>query len=443
MRSPATRLNFSGTTHWAEQSRFRTPLQALSLGLFLLSPIGAGATAVFDLNQVDYYQDGSLSEANSEWGQVNVQYTPGSTLRWFNVVQNPGTVNERWIVQNHPLLPASETGQTSFTSTVFFDWDVSRGTDISGSSVDVFATTSSTPYTSAPTLGVGDAVETVMIGGTQDIINDGVPSTITSLNPGALMSVPWTVPLPTEIKIVHHEGMPNVIQEMNFCGPGAAANSLLWLHDQNDIGLTDTLEEVQSALASAMGNNHDGNWDDAEVQGKLKYIADNDLNLEVHYTGGEKLPTSGNYVDPNGNGAARNDGAISWEWIVDQMMMGQDIELMTATHWVVLETVIGWGDVRIVCYRDDPYQNGGATTAEQEEEISNRRVCTTYDAEENKINIGNGIETLKAAVAESPVPEPGTALLVMMGMAVLAAHGQRVARVRGLVSLSAHLKAGR
>ena len=56
---------------------------------------------------------------------------------------------------------------------------------------------------------------------------------------------------------------------------------------------------------------------------------------------------------------------------------------------------------------------------------------TTYDADENEINIGNGIETLKAAVAESPVPEPGRTLLVVIGMAGLAAYGRRAARVGG------------
>ncbi len=212
--------------------------------------------------------------------------------------------------------------------------------------------------------------------------------------------------------------MPNVVQEKNFCGPGAAANSFHWLADQDGINLGQTLVETQSELAGNMGNNNDGNWDDTEVQGKLKYIEDHDLPYEVHYTGGNKLPTDSDYVDPNGNGTARNDGAITIDWLQNELEEGQDIELMTNTHWVVLESLVHWDDIFLLSYRDDPFQHGEDTTPDEEADIDSRHMWTLFDPDTLMINIGNGPEVLQAAVAESFIPAPGSLALLALGAVV-------------------------
>ncbi|NOX08644.1 MAG: hypothetical protein GXP22_04005, partial [Gammaproteobacteria bacterium] len=193
-------------------------------------------------------------------------------------------------------------------------------------------------------------------------------------------------------------------------------NSLQWLNAENNLGISDTLEQTQTKLAVGMGNNNNGNWDDTEVQGKLKYIADNNLDLEVHYVGGEKLPGlgAGDYVDPNGNGTVRNDGAITWEWIMAEMKKGQDIELMTSTHWVVLEGVLSFGNIRMFSYRDDNYQHGAATTVAERAKLDDRHTWSYFT--DGQVNIGNGNEVLLSAVAESPVPVPAGVWLFGSGL---------------------------
>jgi hypothetical protein len=235
-----------------------------------------------------------------------------------------------------------------------------------------------------------------------------VPSGATALNAPAPSQINWNVPF-IGLKTVFRQNMPNVTQQKNFCGPGAAANSLHWLAGANGFTINQTLNQTQTELAPSMGNNNDGNWDAEEVQGKLKYIRDHNLPLEVHYTGGVTLPTNGHYHDPVTGMNARNDGAFSWAWLDQQIQMGQDVEIMTSTHWVVVESLISWDGIRLFSYRDDNYQHGAATTAAERAKLDKRRTWTYFD--NGFTDIGNGREVLRAAVAES-VPAPGSIMVL-------------------------------
>src|SRR5207249_3494489 len=150
-----------------------------------------------------------------------------------------------------------------------------------------------------------------------------------------------------------------------------------------------TVSQTQSELASNMHNNNDGNWDDEELGGKAKYIKDHNLPLEVHYTGGVMAPHgagAGNYMSSNGR--ARNDGPISWDWLQNEMAKGQDIELMTNTHWVVVEATYSWGGIKQFLFRDDPYQHGSMTTAQESANISNSHTWSYFN--NGHIDIGSG-----------------------------------------------------
>jgi len=376
------------------------------------------------LSQVDYYLDGALVVPDSEWGQVDVQYNPTELQGavFLNIVTDPDVVTAdssvvgsqtdggNWLVQNLPLTPSSDPDVTSFRSVGFFDlasaFGTERGVDLGGRQLPVHVSVTTEPLVDPQPIGEV-IIAQIAVAPTQDLINSGVPTTDATLNPPPPDPFAWIEPFLPEILL--RDGMPNVVQETNFCGPGSAANSLHWLDEENeDINLEDSVEETQDELADNMGNDNNGNWDDAEVEGKLKYIADHDLPIEVHYTGGEKLPTSGDYTSPDGHGTARNDGAITWEWIEEELDKGQDIEIMTGSHWVVLDGYLDLGFVHLLRYRDDPYQNGDATTDEQKDDIESRHVWTYFDSEGNT-NIGNGEEEVLAAVAESPIEDEETA----------------------------------
>lgn len=389
-------------------------------GVFVEANSATIASIGFD--QVDYYQDGKLSVPNSEWGQFTVSYNQDGSLQWLNIVNTHvgSSLSDGWIIQNHPLLPSGLTNTASFVSSSYFDLSVSRDTDLAGQPLDYYYTITDVPLGSRPATGMAG---TQLIGSSQNIINSGVPSGDVTLNSPQPSEYDWRLFLP-EFDVTWHKGMPNVIQQLNWCGPGAAANSLHWL----DVSIQQTLEDTMIELAGDMNNRNDGNWDDAEVSGKLAYIDRYGLPLEVHYAGGEKLPLMSDYVDPNGNGSARNDGKLTTEWLAAELARGQDIELMTRTHWVVLEGIIRVGDFALLSYRDDPFQHGDLTTPEEEDVINSRHVWTTFY--NGKTNIGNGTETALAAVAESPVPGP----LPLLGV------GAAFGSIRKLRKFSSQLK---
>lgn len=372
------------------------------------------------LSQVDYYLHGELVVPSSEWGQVDVQYDAAELqeLVFLNIVTDSGMValsssaagrqteGGRWLVQNLPLTPSSAPDAASFRSVGFFDlasaFGTERGVDLGGRQIPLHVFLTAEPLVDPQPSGEPVIVQ-IASAPTRDLINSGVPSFPMVLNPPVPEPVAWIGPFLPEV--LTRDGMPNVVQESHFCGPGSAANSLHWLDAENEnVDLADTLEQTQDELADNMDNNNDGNWDDAQVEGKLEYIDDHGLPIEVHYTGGEMLPSPGNYTSPDGHGTARNDGAITWDWIEQELDRGQDIEIMTASHWVVLDGYLDLGGVHLLRYRDDPYQNGDDTTEAQEDDIESRRVWTYFDSDGNT-NIGNGEEEVLAAVAESPTEE--------------------------------------
>ncbi|MGH8214365.1 MAG: hypothetical protein ACREPZ_01515 [Rhodanobacteraceae bacterium] len=385
-------------------SRIRTALICVIAAVvsLLVSPLG-NATPVLSFNQVDFFQDGALVIPNSEWGEFDIAYDQGSSLQWVNIVANPGTPDARWIVQNHPLLPTGLTGTSQFTSVSYFDLGTPRGTSVS--SLNVGYAITSAPASGAPTMF--DATGLFSLGSTQNIINSGVPSGVTTQGAPDNGNLNWNVPF-TGLTADWHVDMPNVTQEKNWCGPGAATNSLHWLNDQNNLGLTQTLLQTQTELAANMMNKNNGNWDDKELQGKEQFVSDHKLPVDVHYAGGATLP---------------NKTPLTWDWIESQMAQGQDVEFMTDTHWVVVEGLLSWDNIHLFSYRDDPYQHGAATTAAEQGVIDDRHVWTYF--QNGFVDIGNGREILQAAVAES-VPEPPTILLWGIGLVfLLGTHWER------------------
>ncbi len=428
------------------------------------------------INQVDYYQDGVLTVSQSAWGEFAASYTPPSSLHWLNVVEDPSG-SARWIVQNFPILSSADIGPGSADTSTYFDLGVPNGTP--KGTINVGFVVSAIPATQPPTSAAQSAsaarasgitpaaVAALPVGTSQAIINNGVPSGNVTLSLPTLNTVPWSRLDYASLMLNFHTGMPNVTQQRNWCGPGAATNSFHWLASGLAVNLGQTTLQSQTELAGYMMNGpicwgicfnagtmtvenprhpclenaqctnanfpscsgtrtrssctvdttdptngcpgtlcpnccyNSGNWDDKEALGKLKFInAHPGLKpMEVHYTGGVMLPTMTNYVPADGT--ATNDGPITWAWIQDQMKKGQDVELMTNTHWVVMEGLVSWDGVHLILYRDDPYQHGTATTAGEQATINQRHVWTYFLDATKETNIAGVKEPLRAVLAES------------------------------------------
>jgi len=374
---------------------------------FLIASISTAQTV--EINQIHYFDNFDPLEATSPSSnfEFNVEYTPGASTQFLNVsVATPnGPV---WAVQNMPLLSSSYWGNSD-TRTLGSFWNLGSSFSSPVSSVLASASISSTPVFSDGSAGV---IAPVAVNARARFKNGGVPSTDQPNNLN--MNVNFAgVNIAANVR----NNMPNITQQKNYCGPGSAANSLLWLVAENGYRLKDTGDSIMTTLAGYMGNNNDGNWDNDQMEGKLRWIKEQNLPLYVHFAGGEKV--AADYVSPNGNGTAKRDGPITWDWITQEYNRGQDLMFMTNTHWVVGAGLVTIGTQNYVVYRDDPFQKGAATTAQQQAIIDKRWQFAPYDPTNNTINIGNGVETLKTVVATSPVPEPSTLLVLGVGALAL------------------------
>jgi len=352
-------------------------------------------------SQVDFFFNGSLVQPYSNWGEFTIESIPGDNVTFINVVANASGPNE-WIIRNLPLFPSSlvSSGNESFST--YFDLGllgVTNGVQLP--SLYYSFTQSDTPTNSTPSVV---PTQLASVGRDSALTNSGVPSGVTALgSPPAANVFDFLAPF-VNVQISWHNGMPNVVQDKNQCGPGAAANSLQWLAQEhnwslNNGNVSDTLKE----LVTDMGCDYTGTWDDAFANGKLAFAQRHNLTMENHYAGGEKLPTTGGY-----NGITR-DGNATWNYVEQELDKGHDVEIMTATHWVVLTGKISWDSIHFVAYRDDPYQHGDATNDTEKAEIAKRHVWTSMWEDANgtlRINIGNGDEDVLTVFSESPKPLP-------------------------------------
>ena len=396
-------------------SRFGMALLAIALltGLPVTSRSGV-ATAQSDaivtsvaFDQVDFFLDGSLVQADSDWGQISIEFLPGDAIEFVNVNTN-GPSGVTWIIRNIPIV-SSSLEPSQFSSQSYFDFGllgVTVGSNIS--SLDYCLTSTLVPVISAPTC-IPD--QTVAVGVSNAITNSGVPSDVTDVGMPPAADIFDFTGIFSDFESAWHSGVPNVVQDTNECGPGAATNSLHWLAEQNDWSLKDDdIQDTLDEIAIDMGTDNLGTWDKAFAEGKVKFAKLHRLPIENHYTGGAGgTGPGGDDGLPRGTGfgAVTRDGNPSAAYVLDELKKGQDVEIMTETHWVTVEGAFGWEDAAFMSYRDDPLQHGDATTAAEKTALAKRHVATYLfsDAAGNlHTNIGNGDEIVLTVFSESPDP---------------------------------------
>ncbi|MFC2139467.1 T9SS type A sorting domain-containing protein [Bacteroidota bacterium] len=176
------------------------------------------------------------------------------------------------------------------------------------------------------------------------------------------IEIPTTPSVPQPEGIIIHEnpgqndasGMPDITQQTNECGPTSAANSLIWLAKNN--GFADKLPQdgngnidqdqlildLMEACTGSRTRPFGGLTGDQLYDGKVKYAQENNLPIYVH----------------GGNTNASATGASSIDFIMEELLKGQDVELLvwwpvSGGHWV---TVTGFGivDGKWVLYVHDP-----------------------------------------------------------------------------------------
>ncbi len=170
------------------------------------------------------------------------------------------------------------------------------------------------------------------------------------------------IPFDSEGKtdVVWQHGHKNIEQGKNQCGPASLANSLQWLEDTKGIdvphetksGIRDNslVGEIDKAMNRA---GDDGVSDENMLNGKLKYINDNNLSDDLIVKHKNRKGT--NFVSNdtvkvgNTKSIAHTDTSVSLiDWIISELKHGEDVELgigwdgTNKGHWVDL---IGGGYV--------------------------------------------------------------------------------------------------
>lgn len=299
------------------------------------------SSVAFD--QVDWFGSQAPVVSFSEWGKFSVTITPDTQVEYINVLANTGG-SDVWIVKNLPSLPSGVDPTTQRFSTLF-DFGllgVTRGFDLL--TLDYLITIDAVPRTSAPGAGsmtsisVGSVVRDAEGKGTGPFKNPGAPADLTSLNFTFLfLEFNWEFNIPNVD--LDSSTYPD---DLNGCGPAAAANSLKWLGAPGDVGTI--FEDISDDMGRVGG---DGVDDDEFLDGKLKYINDEGLNINVKF------------MDDSLGGSDYTTGD---ECETDAQCTAPSECLASSGHWVTVAGSIDLGLVQGIWTKDDGDQeNAGGT----------------------------------------------------------------------------------
>jgi hypothetical protein len=303
--------------------------------------------------------------------EYSVDAVGADALDFVNVVDSSGN----WLVQNLPLFT---TGLFSMVIGGF-----------TGQPIDTFET--AIPLVSAPSFASSSPHST---GSATYMADDpsGKEGAGTFTDPGAAPA-PASVVFANNaiLGFVYHLGVPDLAQGRNECGPTSAANSLSWLNNTYNLGLTQTTAQIRDVLKDGTHmktNPATGTSDPNFIAGKNQYVIDKTLPIETHVIG-----SIGRTPDPQA--------------VFIELAKGQDVELSVVWtggggHWVTLVGMIQIDGAYGIWYNDP--DDGKTQTNFSWLTNSNSRVAGFGSA--------NRIDT---TVAES-VPEPSPRLLIAVAL---------------------------
>ena len=304
----------------------------VSVLLFIPTLSAHGQLLVDDaVFQVDYFGSGYIDSTggtqiapilDSEWGRYEATFEPQADVGFLNIVAKIGDT-EDWIVRNLPIPSLSETPDPMSVYT-YFDLSalgVDRGTDLT--SIDLFRDVSLAPLNTAPTaVGFDSDVSVGMfnfdVGGRADLGNHDDPG-----NP----ATDWSqLGFGSFFDLKLRPNTPNVEQGPDECGPGAATNSLGWLKNEFGVKLDDKPADRLQELAGNMDTDHNrgGTADANFIDGKLKYVADNNLDLVVKFQD-DSLGAADRTVD--GVTAEAKGTVPTRDWLFQEINSGEDVEI--------------------------------------------------------------------------------------------------------------------
>jgi hypothetical protein len=286
-------------------------------------------------SQIDWKLSDGSYQTNSDWGLLEID-VPALTSQkrlgsgFVNVLSDRG-----WVVPNIPI----DSAALPDTIHCWFELSDTSGANVTSlqarveftpNPIDSFHGTLIVDYP------VGTSVHSLgAVGG--DISYVGVP-------PGPILAVP--VPgLSPETYNQPDTFNIQVQAANNQCAPMAAANSLAYLKERFGLsvphyhgpglrGDTTLVGQLDSLMGRTVIDRSDGGGVTATefLSGKMAYLNDNDLRGKVilrHQGTGSQpytFPTGAHY-EANRMRSANNGEHVTYEWVREQILNGEDVEL--------------------------------------------------------------------------------------------------------------------
>ena len=307
-----------------------------------------------------------------------------------------------WVLRNVPLPGTNGLLSTPRFSAWFPLPDMTIGAEteipfVAGLTSDLIEVPDNTPIE----LIMADLVSTVPLEENQWGDNDPNGQEV----PDQPEPEPATVPFP-EITFVDFipgpndpNGMPDIAQKHNECGPTSTANSLIWLANKHnfsdrlpqkdgEVDQDQLILDLMQAMAGNQTRPFGGLQGDELHDGKKTYIQARNLPLVVE----------GGNTDDNAKGAK------AFEFIRNEVPKGQDVELLIGwprggSHWVTVTGYATSSEKKAVLFVHDPDDKKTAEVVWQLEVNASDQIT-------GKVKSPNG--NLLWAVAESPVANIGT-----------------------------------
>ncbi len=228
-----------------------------------------------------------------------------------------------------------------------------------------------------------------------------------------------------------HPATDNYAGDKNACGPAAAANSMHWLEKVHKFNTNKSLREKLEELSKYMERQKErGVTNDQMIKGKLKFIAENKLPIEVKFQSFRHTKDSVVSIkDNNGNEIkaknknTKDKGYPSWDWLVQEMKEGEDVELIYGRydstgrrlggHVVTVTGVLDDRGARRIWFKDDTRQRTPGLRNNPDDSLETGEEVATWDTIPGGIPVitrwGSKSRRIEAIISESyvePVPPP-------------------------------------
>jgi MYXO-CTERM domain-containing protein len=404
-------------------------LIALSGGVYAQVPVLPGQGITF--KQVNF-TDPLNPISQSRYGMVSVDFgqvagAVSASSGYLNIRTSQG-----WVIQNLPVNNTWDSGGLSS----YFDLG-SSGTQ---SSVMASASFSLNP------------VET-FAGGAFDNFNPptavdyetgglGGPALGALAAPLVAQAINFNKLFPTQL--IFQPGHVALEEDKEQCGPGAVARSLTYLenrygvpipHDNNPgIGDNNTPNSLVAELDKTFNRAQGASFGYNQlINGKLNYIGNNNLTSMIALSHHNTDPArsgiaAGNYTSTGGVLSMDGSSQNTQTWLLEKLAQGADVEIVFGNRHVV--TAIGGGTILgapYVLLRHDQKQGVAGGTSLLDGGI---QFSWLHDKDNNGLldlaNFPGFANTdINFMTSETTAPEPGSAWLATLGLALLARRYKR------------------